>query len=221
VTEFGFQAPATVQTMEECTLPEDRDPQSMVMEHHNKQIEGPERLMRFVSAHHRVETEWRRFTYLAQLVQAEALKTAVEHWRRRKFKTAGALFWQINDCWPVASWSVIDSGLRPKAGYFYAKRFFAPLLVSLRPAGPAVEVWVTNDLPRAARGTVNVSRRTFAGGVAWERECPVSVPANSSRREGGKISRERRTATFLRRPSTGSFRSRGSVRRPRVWRMVS
>ncbi len=182
VTEFGFQAPANVRTIEECTLPEDRHPQSPVMEHHNKQIEGTERLMRFLSGHYRVETDWRRFTYLAQLVQAEALKTAVEHWRRRMFKTAGALFWQINDCWPVSSWAVIDSALRPKAGYFYAKRFFAPLLLSFQKTGQTIELWVTNDSPRPVSGAVALSRRSFDGTRAWETEQAVRIPANSSRK---------------------------------------
>ena len=181
VTEFGFQAPANVKTMEECTLPGDRHPQSIVMEHHNKQIEGPERLMRFMSGHFRVETELSRFTYLGQLVQAEALKRAVEHWRRRKFDTAGSLFWQLNDCWPVASWAVVDSALRPKAAYFYAKRFFAPVLLSFRRTNAGMQVWLTSDLPTSVKGTVRVSRRPFDGASVWSRNVPCRLAANTSR----------------------------------------
>ena len=181
VTEFGFQAPANVKTMETCTLPEDRHPQSRVMEHHNKQIEGPERLFRFMGGHVRIETDLSRFTYLGQIVQAEALKCAVEHWRRRKFHTAGALFWQLNDCWPVSSWSVVDSGLRPKAAYFYAKRFFAPVLLSFKKTDEGADVWLTNDLPAPLSGRLGLSRRTFDGEPAWTREIPCHVPANSSK----------------------------------------
>ncbi len=181
VTEFGFQAPANVKTMEECTLPRDRHPQSIVMEHHNKQIEGPERLMRFMSGHFRVETEFSRFTYLGQLVQAEALKRAVEHWRRRKFNTAGSLFWQLNDCWPVASWAVVDSALRPKAAYFYAKRFFAPVLLSFRRTDAGMQVWLTSDLPAPLTGTVLASRRSFDGTIVWSKEVPCRLTTNSSR----------------------------------------
>ncbi|MFA6457483.1 MAG: sugar-binding domain-containing protein, partial [Bacteroidota bacterium] len=122
VAEFGFQAPANIRTWKEAILPEDMKPQHPVFEHHNKQVEGPERLFRFQSAHYQVGKNFNDFVFRAQLVQANALKTAVEHWRRRKFNTAGTLFWQLNDCWPVSSWAVIDSGLRPKAAYFYAKR---------------------------------------------------------------------------------------------------
>src|SRR3970282_437349 len=96
-------------------------------------------------------------------VQAEALKTAAEHWRRRKFKTAGVLFWQLNDCWPVSSWAVIDSALRPKAAYYYAKNFFAPVLVSFRKGAGTIEVWGTNDTLEPVSGVLDISLRSFDG----------------------------------------------------------
>jgi beta-mannosidase len=170
VAEFGFQAPATRRTLEEVILPADRHPQSAVMEHHNKQTEGSERLFRFQAAHHRIAGQFGDFILKAQLVQAEALKRAVEHWRRRKFKTAGALFWQLNDCWPVSSWSVVDSGLRPKAAYFYAKRFFAPLLVSFKRVADGCEVWLTSDLQTGLHGRCTIAVRSFDGKVVWEKE---------------------------------------------------
>jgi beta-mannosidase len=170
VAEFGFQAPATRKTLEEVIPPASRHPQSAVMEHHNKQTEGPERLYRFQAAHHRVAVDFADFILKAQLVQAEALKRAVEHWRRRKFKTSGSLFWQLNDCWPVSSWSVVDSGLRPKAAYFYAKRFFAPLLVSFKRMPDGYEVWLTSDLRTGLHGQCSVSARSFDGNVIWEKK---------------------------------------------------
>ncbi len=163
VSEFGFQAPATMRTWEEVTLPEDRTPQHPVIEHHNKQVEGQERLFRFQAAHYTVGKNFNDFVYRGQLVQANALKTAVEHWRRRKFNTAGALYWQLNDCWPVSSWSVIDSGLRPKASYYYTKRFFAKQLVSIMVNGRHGEVWGTNDSLEKISGILQVERLSFTG----------------------------------------------------------
>ncbi|MEW6061066.1 MAG: glycoside hydrolase family 2 protein [Bacteroidota bacterium] len=180
VTEFGFQAPATVPTWHECTLPEDRYPQHEVIEHHNKQVEGQERLFRFQAAHYVVGKNFDEFVYRGQLVQANALKTAVEHWRRRKFNTAGTLFWQLNDCWPVSSWSVIDSGLRPKAAYFYAKRFFNDVLVSMKRHGDVVEVWGTNDTLTAIRATLTTAIISFDGQKHFEATTVVSLKANSS-----------------------------------------
>lgn len=181
VSEFGFQSPAHAVTFEPVTVPSDRTPQSRVLEHHNKLPEGTERLFRFQAAHYRVGTDFDDFIYKGQLVQADALKTAVEHWRRRKFKTAGSLFWQLNDCWPVSSWAVIDSALRPKAAYFYAKRFFAPILVSFRQRGEDQDVWVTNDLLSAVDGELVISLRSFGGSVSWSKKSRVRIARNSSR----------------------------------------
>ncbi len=182
VTEFGFQAPANLKTYEAVTIPEDRFPQSPVMEHHNKQVEGTERLFRFQSARFTVGATFEGFVYKGQLVQAEALKYAVEHWRRRKFKTAGSIFWQLNDCWPASSWSVIDSALRPKAGWFYAKRFFAPVLVSIRRIGDGIEVWGTNDLLRPVKGALEVALLSFDGARLLEKKEEITLKMNSSHR---------------------------------------
>ena len=181
VTEFGFQAPANRRTLEEVMGPEDRHPQSEVMEHHNKQVAGTERLIRFQAAHFNVTNDLGEFIYQSQVVQGEALKRGVEHWRRRKFKTAGSLFWQLNDCWPVSSWSVVDSALRPKAAYYYAKRFFAPVLVSFKTKQKGLEVWITNDLLDPVVGELEVSLRSLDGTVAWSKRSRVLVSRNASR----------------------------------------
>ncbi len=191
VTEFGFQAPANRGTLEEVSRSEDRTPQSLFMEHHNKQIEGQERLFRFQSAHYMLDSDFDGFIYQGQLVQAEALKTAIEHWRRRKFNTAGALFWQLNDCWPVSSWAVVDSALRPKAGYYFAKKFYAPVLVSFKRFEKGAEVWLTNDTFERRGGMLTISLCSFNGKIrpkakqpeaeAWKKKIPASVSGNSSR----------------------------------------
>ncbi|HTR80106.1 MAG TPA: glycoside hydrolase family 2 protein [Bacteroidota bacterium] len=182
VTEFGFQAPPHVRTFEPVTTPFDLDPQSMVLEHHNKLPEGTERLFRFQAGHVKIGTDLPDFIYKGQIVQAEALKTAVEHWRRRKFKTAGSLIWQLNDCWPVTSWSMIDSALRPKAAYYYAKKFFAPVLVSFLHAGARVEVWGTSDLFVPSDVTLDVTLRSFDGSVVWTKTTRTTLGENVSKR---------------------------------------
>ncbi len=180
VSEFGFQAPANRRTFEEVTIPADRSPQSQVMEHHNKQIEGTERLVRFQAAHYTLATDFDEFIYKGQLVQAEALKCAVEHWRRLKFNTAGALFWQLNDCWPVSSWAVIDSALRPKAGYYYARKFFAPVLLSFKKTETTLEAWISNDLLGDITGKLKLNFLSFTGKRVWSKTIKAGVQPNSS-----------------------------------------
>jgi beta-mannosidase len=180
ISEFGFQAPANIRTWEEATLPEDRTPQHPVIEHHNKQVEGQERLFRFQAGHYTVGKNFNDFVYKGQLVQANALKVAVEHWRRRKFNTAGALYWQLNDCWPVSSWAVIDSGLRPKAAYFYTKRFFAKVLISIKKNGNNIEVWGTNDSLDRFKGMLQVQQLSFTGEKKFSNDIEVTLKPNSS-----------------------------------------
>lgn len=180
VTEFGFQAPPHYRTLEQVTVLSDRTPLSPVLEHHDKLPEGTERLYRFQASHVHVGTDLEDFIYKGQIVQAEALKTAVEHWRRRKFKTAGSLFWQLNDCWPVTSWSVIDSALRPKAAYYFAKKFSAPVLVSFRRIGANIEVWGTSDLLAQQDASLEITLRTFSGAVEWTKTSKARLGRNAS-----------------------------------------
>lgn len=180
VTEFGFQAPPDRRTLERVMLPADRTPYSPVMEHHNKQVEGPERIFRFMASHFPMPATWEDFFHTGQLLQAEALRTAIEHWRRRKYRTAGALFWQLNDCWPVTSWAVIDCDLRPKAGYHYAKRFYAKTLVSFVQAEGGLSVWGTHDGDEPVEGKLILKLRTLKGGTLWRTSVPVALPADSS-----------------------------------------
>jgi beta-mannosidase len=180
VSEFGFQAPANRETFERVTDKRDRTPQSEVMEHHNKQVEGTERLFRFRAAHYRVTDSFDDFIYHGQLLQAEALKFGVEHWRRRKYQTAGTLFWQLNDCWPVSSWAVIDSLLVPKAGYYFAKRFYAPILLTLKPEAESIDVWLTSDAGIAFKGTIVIELISMKGSVRWKRSKLVVCDADAS-----------------------------------------
>ncbi|MEK7728707.1 MAG: glycoside hydrolase family 2 protein, partial [candidate division KSB1 bacterium] len=182
LSEFGFQAPACLDTWKKFLADQDLWPQSPVFEHHNKQVEGSERLHRFLAGYVKTPRDFDDFIYKTQIVQAEALKTMVEHWRREKFHTAGTLFWQLNDCWPVSSWAVIDSELQPKAAYWYARRFFAPVLLSFKPAAKFVEIWATNDTLATLEAELAFEVLCFSGKISFARREPVFIPANTSLR---------------------------------------
>ncbi len=145
VSEFGFQAPATHETFK-TVLPENtREVQTEPFEFHNKQDDGNERLFRFLSAHFPVKTEIESFIFLTQLNQGLALKTCIEHWRSRWPKTSGSIIWQLNDCWPVSGWSLIDYELRRKHAYYFTRHSFSNILPLFIPDGQQVKVAVSND----------------------------------------------------------------------------
>lgn len=182
VTEFGFQGPANASTFAAVTRPEDRWPQSEVMEFHNKQVEGPERIYRFLAGHVGMPADYEDYLYKAQVVQGETLAHCLHHWRRQKFHTAGSIIWQLNDCWPVTSWALIDSALRPKAAYYYVKRAFAPVLLTLVEADGRIVVHLVNDTLRPVRGRLRITERSFDGDTRLLDELMVSVGSNGADR---------------------------------------
>lgn len=118
----------------------------------------------------------------SMLTQAEGLKYGIEHYRRNKARTSGALIWQLNDSWPGTSWSLIDYELLPKASYFYAKKFFAPLLVSLEhEPGKPLNVWLTNDGVKTFQGKARLQVSDFSGKVLYATEFDAKAEAGESR----------------------------------------
>ena len=156
VTEFGFQAPANQSTLEEVIPQEERNFQSYLFEFHNKQIEGNERLLKFLYSHLPVKTEWKDFIYLSQLNQALGLKQCLEHWRFNQPNTNGSIIWQLNDTWPVTSWSLIDSGNIPKISYYFVKKLFQNQSVSLNKKNESLEISVFNNDRKAFSGWIEL-----------------------------------------------------------------
>ncbi|MBI2417605.1 MAG: glycoside hydrolase family 2 protein [Ignavibacteriales bacterium] len=145
VSEFGFQGPANMQTLDGCIPKHERFIQSRLFEFHNKQISGNERIIRFVAAHLPLETKWKDFIYIAQLNQGFAMKACLEHWRFATPETNGAIIWQLNDCWPVTSWSLIDSAHLPKIAYHFVQNAFAPVALSFVKNGANYTLKGMND----------------------------------------------------------------------------
>jgi beta-mannosidase len=114
------------------------------------------------------------------IAQAEGLKFGIEHYRRRKPHCSGALVWQLNDCWPVLSWSVMDYYGNGKAGYFYLKRVFSPVLASFKEVEGGVELWMTNETLSPISETITIRQGTFDGALDWSESVKIAVPANSS-----------------------------------------
>ncbi len=114
--------------------------------------------------------------------QAEGLKYGIEHYRRRKPHCSGTLFWQLNDCWPVLSWSVIDYYGFGKAGYYYARRVYDPVLASFQElSGGELALWITNDRLSAVEDRLDVRLVSFDGSTLHSESVDVCIPANSSR----------------------------------------
>lgn len=146
MSEFGIQSFPCLKTMKTCTLPEDRNIFSRIMELHQKGgPEGNERILNYVSQLYRYPKNFESLLYISQMIQAEGIRYGVEHFRRIYGRCMGAIYWQLNDCWPVASWSGIDSCGRWKALHYFSKKFFSPIIVSAEDTEKVLKIFVTND----------------------------------------------------------------------------
>jgi beta-mannosidase len=140
--------------VETFTHPEDRNIFSYVMESHQKNDSGNEKILFYIAENYKYPKNFDSLLYASQLIQAEGLRYGVEHWRRNRGRCMGAVYWQLNDCWPGASWSSIDYYGRWKALHYAAKRFFSPLLASACENGSDISLHISNEKMNAVSGTL-------------------------------------------------------------------
>ena len=182
VTEFGFQSFPEMKTVETFTLPEDRTSIfTPVMLAHQKNNEGNSIIHDYLLKDYSEPKDFASFLYVSQVLQAEGIKTAAEHFRRSRPETMGSIFWQLNDCWPVASWSSIDYYGRWKALQYYARKFYAPVLVSPHVEDGALKVYVVSDKTEAASSTLRVRLIDFEGKVLLQESNDVRVEPLASK----------------------------------------
>jgi len=181
MTEYGFQSFPEMKTIEAFTNPEDRTSIfTPVMLAHQKNNEGNSLIHDYLLKDYSEPKDFASFLYVSQVLQAEGIKIGAEHLRRSRPRTMGSIYWQLNDCWPVASWSSIDYYGRWKALQYYARRFYAPVLVSPHVENGALAVYVVSDKTAPTDGELHVRILKFDGTVVRELKQAVHVPELSS-----------------------------------------
>lgn len=191
MSEFGFQSFPCLKTVESFTAPEDRNIFSRVMEMHQRNVAANGKIMTYLSATYLYPTDFEMLLYASQLLQADAIRYGIEHFRRNRGRCMGAVVWQLNDIWPVASWASIDYFGRWKALHYAEKRAFAPVMISCEEVGELSErpfcvaqpapieksarLHVANETMAHVDGTVRWSLRRADGEVLLKGEKEVSV----------------------------------------------
>ena len=124
--------------------------------------------------------------WMSQIQQGYAMKIAVEHWRRARPACMGTLFWQLNDCWPAVSGSSLDHEGNWKALHYFARKFFAPILVTALEdlATGVIEVYVHNDLRQTFNGSIKWRIGDMHGRILREAGCPLVIEPGTVRRLG-------------------------------------
>jgi beta-mannosidase len=181
VTEYGFQSFPEMRTVESFTQPEDRTSIfTPVMLAHQKNNEGNSIIHDYLLKDYSEPKDFPSFLYVSQVLQAEGIKIGAEHFRRDRPETMGSIFWQLNDCWPVASWSPIDYYGRWKALQYYARRFYAPVLVSPHVEGGLLKVYIVSDKTSALPATLRVRLMDFDGRTLLDESRNVNVASLAS-----------------------------------------
>jgi beta-mannosidase len=163
MSEYGFQSFPQIETVNSYTLPEERGIDSPVMLIHQKHPRGNQLIREYLLREYPPPKDFESFLYVSQVLQAEGIRVGAEHLRRIRPRNMGSLYWQIDDCWPVASWSSIDYLGRWKALQYYARRFYSDVLLSPHEENGKIDFYVVSDRTSATRAQLNISLLDLAG----------------------------------------------------------
>ena len=181
MSEYGFQSFPELKSVQQFTQPADLDIASPVMKEHQRSAVGNPRLKKYLLRDYKEPKDFASFLYVSQVLQAQAIKLSAEHLRRSRPRTMGSMYWQLDDCWGVASWSSIDYYGRWKALQYYAKRFYAPLLVSPHEEGDQVRVYVVSDGTSAQPASLQVRLLDLGGRVLYQQTAALQVAPLTSK----------------------------------------
>ncbi|MCG6188727.1 beta-mannosidase [Maribellus maritimus] len=180
MSEYGFQSFPEMASVEKYALPEDYDIFSEVMKSHQRSSIGNGTIEYYMNQEYNSPKDFESFLYVNHVLQAEGIKFGLEGHRRAMPYCMGSLYWQINDVWPVASWSSTDYYQKWKALQYYVKKGFEPVLVSPYIDGAKFRVGIVNDRLQPVNAELYLRLMDFDGQVIWEEASLVEIPANSS-----------------------------------------
>lgn len=163
-SEFGFQSFTSMPVIRTFARPEDRNPSSPVMESHQRNTGGNARILETMTRYFRFPKNFEQMVFLSQVQQGLAIKTAIEYWRSTKPRCMGTLYWQINDIYPVASWSSLDYGGSWKQLHYMARRFYLPINVVAVPVDDGVLLKAINDTREKADIKITIRAVNAMGG---------------------------------------------------------
>lgn len=180
MSEYGFQSFPSLRSIRAFCAPEDHDIFSEVLQAHQRSRIGNDTIRTYMTEAYPVPRRFDQFLYVSQILQAEGVRTAIEaHWARMPY-CMGSLFWQINDCWPAASWSSIDYYGRWKALQYFARAAFADVAVSFWPAEDTLRVWAVSDLRADLPACFTLRLIDFHGAVREVQSREMHLPGQAS-----------------------------------------
>lgn len=186
-SEFGFQSFPSLGSIRSFHTENDAEELGLlnisgpVMEHHQRNDRGNAIIISTFTRYFRFPKTFADQVYLSQVQQALAISTAVEYWRSRRPVCMGALYWQLNDTWPAASWSSLEYGGKWKALHYAAKRFYRPVAITLQQeSASSISLYGLNDTEKTTVGDITVDFVGFDGKLAGLYQCSGTIESESS-----------------------------------------
>ena len=183
MTEYGFQSYPEMSLWNEYIPENERVLKSPSMRNHQKHGRGVPIILKAMEDLYGFKdtNNLEKFVYISQLVQADGIAQAIEAHRIQHEKCSGTLFWQLNDCWPVASWSCIDVAGNPKALYYRLPQLYANVAIASRHISQdTIELYLINDSFNTVGGQFEWAIKTMDGQLVNSAGALTSAPANSS-----------------------------------------
>lgn len=181
MSEYGFQGmPSLATTKSMFSGVSDLDLQNPTIKAHEKHARGWEIINKYMERDYKIPTGFVKYNYVSQLLQAKGMQIAIEAHRRSKPYNMGTLYWQLNDCWPVVSWSSIDYLGNWKAFHYQAKRSFEPVLISVVESNKASEIYLISDLLKEIKADVKFDLIDFEGKSLWKSNIIKDLKADVS-----------------------------------------
>ncbi len=166
MSEYGFQSYPSMATIVSFTNDKERNLNSAAMKNHQKHARGVQIINKALDQYFYIPEKFTDYVYLSQLVQAYGIGQAIEVHRRKQPHCMGTLYWQLNDCWPVASWSSIDYYGRWKALQYEAKRQFEPIILTTAPLqGNELPIYAINDSAKTIQASLQICLCNFDGSI--------------------------------------------------------
>ena len=180
MSEYGMQSFPDLKTVDSFCDEEQQDLNSEIIRSHQKASLGNANVEKYVDMYYPKPKNFSAFVITSQIMAGEAIKHAVEAHRRAMPYCMGSLYWQLNDCWPVASWSSLDYYGNWKALHYYAKEFFSPVLVTVLEKNGKTCFFVVNDGDNFDQAELELKLIKFDGELIGSEKIEISIPANSS-----------------------------------------
>ncbi|WP_353077652.1 glycoside hydrolase family 2 protein [Flavobacterium sp.] len=182
MSEYGFQGMPNLEMLQKVIAKEEFNFTSEAFKNHQKHPTGFETIKEYMNRDFPVPTSMEKYNYVSQLLQAHGMKIAIEAHRLAKPYCMGSLYWQLNDCWPVTSWSTLDYYGNWKAAHYQVKESFSPILLAVTENSDGYSIIGSNDNLEVKEGIVSVKLLDFSGNELWtaSKECVLNVERNTT-----------------------------------------